>query len=306
MESLCSKHGDYKLRFGVQLGRLPGALRYVSRGTQCKQIDEVCQAVGICLLHYDTVDPKAKNFTTIYSLCDPRSGAVRYIGKADQPCKRLRAHVNERADRRKNRWINQLKSMGLEPELRILEVVPSDDWETAERHWIAHYRDSGADLTNHTDGGEGLHNASESTRQKLREIKVQEWQRLSPAERAFRVRDPDRCKRISESLRGRPRPGNQYLPQNQPGFKVAAERAEFLREMLRRFGYRPPKGVFPKQFVGRHTQWGNSHTLGRVMPDHEKLQRSLRQKGRAKSLEHREKMRLGALRRWKRQREDIS
>jgi hypothetical protein len=69
-----------------------------------------------------------------------------------------------------------------------------------------------------------------------------------------------------------------------------------------RCGYRPPKGVVPKQLIGRQAQFGNSHTRGRVMPEHEKLLRSLALKGRKKSATHREKLRLAALRRWERHR----
>ena len=153
----------------------------------------------------------------IYALSDPRDHAIRYIGKAEDPHRRIRAHLTEKADRRKNRWILVLKRLSLVPELHVLEVVADSEWKAAERKWIKYWRSLGADLTNHTDGGEGLQNATADTRAKLAEIRRKAWARTSPEEREARMRDPERRRRISEALRGRPAPWTRRLPQNQPG-----------------------------------------------------------------------------------------
>lgn len=41
------------------------------------------------------------------------------------------------------------------------------DWQERERYWIAFYRQAGARLLNHTDGGEGIVNPDEHTRHRL-------------------------------------------------------------------------------------------------------------------------------------------
>ena len=36
---------------------------------------------------------RINGWTFIYALCDPRTGRVRYVGKADRPHARLREHL---------------------------------------------------------------------------------------------------------------------------------------------------------------------------------------------------------------------
>lgn len=83
--------------------------------------------------------PKDNKLSAIYALQDA-DGVVRYVGKAIDPDKRLAEHA--RADTIRT---------GCRPTLVILEWT--DDWETAERRWIAHYRGIGAPLVNVADGG---------------------------------------------------------------------------------------------------------------------------------------------------------
>jgi hypothetical protein len=97
----------------------------------------------------------------IYGLICPISGAVRYIGKSTNPDKRLRAHIGaalrHEYKHHTARWIRKIVSEGLEPVLRILEEVNSDnDWREAERAWIKRAIDERWPITNSTSGGEGL------------------------------------------------------------------------------------------------------------------------------------------------------
>jgi len=116
----------------------------------------------------------------IYALCAPETGDVRYVGQANNPTRRHRLHLKDQTDTRRGRWIRTLLCCGRAPTLLILERI-NGDWQEAERRWIASYRAAGADLTNHTDGGEGILNASEETRSKLRALRTAEWQ--NPATR---------------------------------------------------------------------------------------------------------------------------
>ena len=96
--------------------------------------------------------------TFIYTLTDPRTGVVRYVGKSDNPKKRLGSHLREsRVEKSCHRhdWINSLQSAGLIPILSIIEECPRDAWAEREIHWIAFYRATGNDLTNNAAGGVG-------------------------------------------------------------------------------------------------------------------------------------------------------
>lgn len=100
----------------------------------------------------------AADNTKIYALVDPTNDCVRYVGKSDNPCKRLVQHLSEArqgSTTRKSRWLLKLERIALRPEIHILEEVPQEEWILAEQEWIAHYRSLGIDLTNLTDGGDG-------------------------------------------------------------------------------------------------------------------------------------------------------
>ncbi len=91
----------------------------------------------------------------IYALCEPDTEAVRYVGKSVNPRRRLYQHVSERAKTHKAFWIRSLADRGRRPLLRVLEEVSEDDCSRREMYWIEHFRLSGSDLTNLTDGGDG-------------------------------------------------------------------------------------------------------------------------------------------------------
>jgi hypothetical protein len=92
----------------------------------------------------------------IYALCDPESGDIRYIGKANNAAKRLAGHIREskRRDTPVYRWIRKLGGKSLVPAMVVLETVPSDDWKSAEKRLIASHRLSGTRLLNVAEGGD--------------------------------------------------------------------------------------------------------------------------------------------------------
>lgn len=101
---------------------------------------------------------------TIYALCEPSDGAVRYIGKTRYTTtRRLIYHMSAAVRSRvaSANWLRSLRGKGVKPLVVELEKVPLDaDWQCRERHWISEYRAAGARLLNLTDGGEGLHGRS--------------------------------------------------------------------------------------------------------------------------------------------------
>jgi hypothetical protein len=105
----------------------------------------------------------------VYTLSDPTTGAIRYVGKTSQNlAQRIREH--RRCAKRGQRqhvycWWRSLGRSGHEP---VVEAVEEGciDIDEAERFWIAQLRALGFDLTNHTDGGEGLAGWRQSTEAK--------------------------------------------------------------------------------------------------------------------------------------------
>ena len=122
----------------------------------------------------------------IYALCDPDTGYLRYVGKSDNPQKRLSSHMAESVRSnfcRRHHWIVGLVKSGLTPTLIILEEVQRHEWVSAEQFWIASMRLAGCDLVNGSDGGEGNKNCrlSAITRQRMSAAKI--GVPLTPAQR---------------------------------------------------------------------------------------------------------------------------
>src|SRR3990167_5576743 len=93
----------------------------------------------------------------IYVLVDPRTQDARYVGWTFNVQKRIRDHISKARRQRSHKanWLIQLERLGLRPEYMILETG-FNDWAKAEQRWIRYYRSRGVDLTNLTNGGEGV------------------------------------------------------------------------------------------------------------------------------------------------------
>jgi hypothetical protein len=112
----------------------------------------------------------------VYALVDPRqpkdyASRIRYIGVTLRtPGVRFAKHIDEarysRRDYHRLRWIRSVLRDGLVPEVEVLERVTEDRLFDRERAWIAAHRAIGCDLTNSTDGGEGIVNPSPEMRRK--------------------------------------------------------------------------------------------------------------------------------------------
>lgn len=107
--------------------------------------------------------------TNIYTLSDPRTGMVRYVGKANNHKRRLYLHTLKSKQLKTHRdcWIYGLLSENKKPIIDVIDEVSIYEWQFWERHYISLYRSWGFDLTNSTDGGEGIHNPPEEIRIKM-------------------------------------------------------------------------------------------------------------------------------------------
>ncbi len=98
--------------------------------------------------------------TFIYALVDPRNNRVRYIGKSDDPQKRLLEHYKETISKNHNpymtRWLNKLSRMSLEPEVMVVDEVPKHCWPKYEKAWIRSMKAAyGKQIINIHEGGTG-------------------------------------------------------------------------------------------------------------------------------------------------------
>lgn len=94
----------------------------------------------------------------IYGLLCPIALTIRYVGKSNDPDKRFKHHLwtCARNSHHTARWISKLKKSGMSPTVVILAALEdSEDWQKAERYYIASAAEFGWKLTNTNPGGEG-------------------------------------------------------------------------------------------------------------------------------------------------------
>lgn len=95
----------------------------------------------------------------IYTLIDPATGAIRYVGKSADPIKRLAVHIaraRSGCETHCRRWIAKCLASGVVPLIDVVDCA--DDHRAAneaERRWIMDLKAAGVQLTNLTIGGDG-------------------------------------------------------------------------------------------------------------------------------------------------------
>lgn len=109
--------------------------------------------------------------TTIYGLIDPANPTmVRYIGQTRKRLgDRLKEHCRDKKKSHKRNWIIGLAREGRQPDILALATCTDAAADEQERLHISQHRESGCELLNHTDGGDGMRNwkPSDATRQKM-------------------------------------------------------------------------------------------------------------------------------------------
>ena len=94
----------------------------------------------------------------IYALRDPRTGEPRYLGQSSAGLKRPKSHQLlssvKSHSRHLHNWISQLKQLGIDYEIIIVErFFSAKPLDRAETYWIATLRSQGYHLLNVSDGG---------------------------------------------------------------------------------------------------------------------------------------------------------
>ena len=135
---------------------------------------------------------------SIYRLRDPRTNVTRYIGATAQPLSiRLSEHMCH-GERKKLHapWIRDLKSVGLKPQISLIESADEESWEEAEKFWISFYRKCGIGLLNRSDGGKGNKGCVQTPEER-------EKKRIAST---GRIKSSETRKKISLANLGKPRP----------------------------------------------------------------------------------------------------
>ena len=85
----------------------------------------------------------------IYGLRDPRNDVYYYIGKSTVGNKRALSHLTKSHSYLVNEWVSNLRYIGLEPAVDIIEYVEETcDLPGREYHWINFYKEINEDLLN--------------------------------------------------------------------------------------------------------------------------------------------------------------
>ena len=90
--------------------------------------------------------------TYIYCYVDPRNKEIRYVGATKDVELRLCRHVektlNSNRYQPKEAWIEEVMSVGMLPEVFILQSCEDSDASQLEAEWVKYLRGIGADLVN--------------------------------------------------------------------------------------------------------------------------------------------------------------
>lgn len=145
----------------------------------------------------------------IYALKDPFTDEIRYIGKSIRPRERLANQCNEKSNTYRSHWIQSILSQGSKPIQEILEILPDDsNWQEVEKKWIAYGRSLGWNLTNATDGGDGVLNLSGESKERMiktwtgRKHRPESLLKIGQASKGRKFSE-EALKRKSEKMKGR-------------------------------------------------------------------------------------------------------
>lgn len=95
--------------------------------------------------------------TVIYALECPLENQIKYIGKSNDPVRRLKDHMCDfRQELKKATWIRKLKHDGKKPILVVLDEIELSKWKFWEQWYIEYFKSIGIPLLNYNKGGNGL------------------------------------------------------------------------------------------------------------------------------------------------------
>lgn len=94
----------------------------------------------------------------IYTLSDPTSKEIKYIGKTKNLKDRLSRHMNpsnlKNTWTAKSKWLKYLKNNNLKPMMEVLDTGDENDIDDLEIYWISQFKTWNFKLKNETEGGQ--------------------------------------------------------------------------------------------------------------------------------------------------------
>lgn len=91
------------------------------------------------------------NTQYIYTLADPFTMEIRYVGRTVEPEERLKGHIYQtNGGTDKDVWIISLRNANTFPVMAIVETVTAENGAEREKKWIKHYLKQGSSLFNKT------------------------------------------------------------------------------------------------------------------------------------------------------------
>ena len=164
---------------------------------------------------------------SIYALCHADSiESYRYIGKTkfNDPSKRLAKHmINAKRGQKYPVYSWMRKYEGQVIAVCIEANIPDQDIDKKEMYYIAKFRSEGHKLLNLTDGGGGIANPSQATREKMSKSATGKTQsketrlKISIASKG-RIKSEETRKKISEA-----RKGKQHSPEAKAKISVTSK-----------------------------------------------------------------------------------
>jgi len=192
----------------------------------------------------------------IYSLSDPTTKEIRYIGFTSRSLldKRLSEHLRDNRKTRKNSWIKSLKNKGLKPEINILEYCNLENWKNLEKKWILQMKSDR--LTNHTLGGEGILGYKFSDEQRKANSERNKGKILSKKHRE-NISKANKGRKINEDTKNKIRTSHIGMTLSEEtklkiglhhkGKIVSDETRDKIRKTMKSKGISPPKSNGGKQ-----------------------------------------------------------
>lgn len=93
----------------------------------------------------------------IYTLSDPNTNRIRYVGRTYRPQRRLQEHIwlaaNKKHNPHKSRWINNLFDNRQIPVFEIIDEASEREWANLEILYVRAFKIFGAELLNASIGG---------------------------------------------------------------------------------------------------------------------------------------------------------
>lgn len=92
----------------------------------------------------------------IYTLKNPNTNAIRYVGQTNDVKRRFNKHITNSRAKRDTRHISHwIRSLDALPIMDIIEVCDYSIRNDREQYWIDYYKSLGCELCNASNGGSG-------------------------------------------------------------------------------------------------------------------------------------------------------